>query len=56
MFTKLFSENNGEFDNCLINFQSMCDVIINTDNTIFNLTKEEYYKKCEEAINDLKKN
>ena len=54
MFTKLFSENDGEFENCLINFQSMCDVIINTNNSNFNLTPEEYNKKCIEAINNLK--
>ena len=52
-FIKLFLENSGEYENALINFQSMCDVIINTDANSFNLTKEEYYKKCLISINGI---
>ena len=52
-YIKLFLENSGEYENALINFQSMCDVIINTDANSFNLTKEEYYQKCLISINGL---
>ena len=52
-YIKLFLENSGEYENALINFQSMCEVIINTDANSFNLTKEEYYQKCLISINGI---
>ena len=48
-FTKLFSENYGKYENCLVNFESMCIVIINTTSENFMLSSEEYEKKCEET-------
>ena len=48
-FTKLFSDNYGRFENCLVNFESMCIVVINTDAENFRMTPEEYKKKCEET-------
>ena len=48
-FTKLFCENGGQFENSLVNFESICLVIINSSNKNFNLSYEEYKQKCEEA-------
>ena len=48
-FTKLFCENGGQFENSLVNFESICLVIINSSNKNFNLSSEEYKQKCEEA-------
>ena len=53
-FTKLFCENGGQFENSLVNFESICLVIINSSNKNFNLSSEEYKQKCEEArINNI---
>ena len=39
-FTKLFSENCGKFENSLVNFESICIVIISCTNETFHLIKE----------------
>ena len=48
-FTKLFCENGGQFENSLVNFESICLAIINSSNKNFNLSYEEYKQKCDEA-------
>ena len=50
-FTKLFCENSGQFENSLVNFESMCLVIISTSEKTFNLSIEEYKKRCEDELN-----
>ena len=50
-FIKLFIENSGQYENALINFQSMCDVIVNCNEKSFNLTLEEFQKKCANQLN-----
>ena len=39
-YIKLFLENNGQYENALINFQSMCDVLINSEEKYCLKTKE----------------
>ena len=52
-FIELFLEDNGVNDNDLNNFQSMCMLILNTQAKDFNLSVEEYKKKCDNAVNEV---
>jgi len=47
-FVKEFLDNNGKFENSLVSLESMCDVILNCNATNFNLTDEEFKKRCGE--------
>ena len=49
-FIKLFSKNNGEYENSLVNIESIYYLILDYTNENFNLTQEEYNKKCIDAI------
>ena len=55
-FVKSFLDEYGEYENSIANIQSMCDVILNSCAETFNLTKEEFNKRCEIDESDLKKN
>ena len=48
-FIKLFSKDEGKFESCLINIESMYDSIINCTAEDFNLSQEEFDKKCSEV-------
>ena len=50
-FIKLFLGDSGEYENALMNFKSMCKVIIDCNADTFNLSKEEYEEKCIISIN-----
>ena len=50
-FTKLFCESSGQFENSLVNFESICLVIISTSHQNFNMSLEEYKKRCEDELN-----
>ena len=52
-FIKIFLKNNGEYENSLVNFESIYNLILNYNETTFNLTREEYEKRC---ISVLKEN
>ena len=45
-FIKLFSDNYGEYENSLISFESIYNLILNSSAESFNLTPEEYNQKC----------
>ena len=51
-FTKLFCENSGQIQNILANFESICLLIIKFSNKNFNLSPEEYKKRCIDATNN----
>jgi hypothetical protein len=51
-FTKLFCENSGQFENSLVNFESMCLEIKDCSNQSFNMSPEEFKKRCEDATNN----
>ena len=51
-FIGLFLEDNGVNDNDLNNFKSMSMLIIETQAKDFNLSVEEYKKKCDNAVNE----
>ena len=55
-FIKLFSKSNGENENSLVNIESIFYLILDFSNKTFNLTEEEYNKKCMLAIKDNEKN
>ena len=52
-FIGLFLEDNGVNDNDLNNFKSMSMLIIETQAKDFNLSVEEYKKKCDNAVNEV---
>ena len=51
-YIKIFSERNGEFENSLVNIISIYNLIINSKAKNYNLTEEEYQKKCLEVVKD----
>ena len=51
-FIKIFSENEGKFENSLANIESMCNVILDFTAKTFNLTQEEYIEKVKEIRNN----
>ena len=58
-FVKTFLNKNGQFENCLANIESMFDVIINCTAKTFNMTDEEFNKRCkfeQNNINNIDKN
>ena len=54
-FVKSFLDDFGEYENSIANIDSMCDVIINTTAETFNLTTEEFNKRCDINESDIKK-
>ena len=54
-FVKSFLDDFGEYENSIANIDSMCDVIINTTAETFNLTTEEFNKRCDIDESDIKK-
>ena len=55
-FIKSFLDNNGQFENSIANIESMCDVILNTTAETFNLTTENFNKRCDISESNLQKN
>ena len=53
-FTALFTENCGKYENSLANFESMCIVMNNCSAETFGFTKEEFDKRCNEEVNEIK--
>ena len=54
-FIKIFLENKGQFENSLVNMESMINVILECNHDSFNLTPEEYNNRCHDAtINHIK--
>ena len=53
-FIKLFSENYGEYENSLISFESIYNLILNSSAESFNLTPEEYKQKCLSVVQAVK--
>ena len=51
-FIKIFSENNGEYENSLVNLESIYNLILESRAESFNLTPEEYQQKCNNAIKE----
>ena len=51
-FIKIFSENNGNSENSLVNIEFMINFIINCTAKDFKLTQEEYNEKVKEATNN----
>jgi hypothetical protein len=45
-FIKIFSENNGDYENSLVNFESIFSLILESSAENFNLTPEEFQQKC----------
>ena len=54
-FVRSFLDDFGEYENSIANIDSMCDVIINTTAETFNLTTEEFNKRCDIDESDIKK-
>ena len=52
-FIKLFWENKGEDEHCITNIESIYSFILNSNNQTFNLTQEEYNKRCTDATNNI---
>ena len=50
-FIKLFSEDNGNHNNCLMNIEFMCEVILESSAKNFKISQEEYNEKVKEARN-----
>ena len=55
-FIRLFSESNGDNENSLVNIESIFQLIFSFSYKNFNITPEEYEKKCVEAIKENEKN
>ena len=55
-FIKSFLDNNGKFENSIANIESMCDVILNTTAETFNLSTENFNKRCDISNNNIQKN
>ena len=55
-FIRLFSESNGDNENSLVNIESIFQLIFSFSYKNFNITTEEYEKKCVEAIKENEKN
>ena len=51
-FIKIFSENNGDYENSLVNFESIFSLILESSAENFNFTQEEYQQKCNNAIKE----
>ena len=54
-FIKLFSYQNGDLENGLVNIESICNFVLNHSAQDYNLSQEEYDRKCNEAIHSHKK-
>ena len=54
-FIKLFSYQNGDLENGLVNIESICNFVLNHSAKDYNLSQEEYDRKCNEAIHSHKK-
>ena len=50
-FIKIFSKDNGNSENSLVNIEFMFNIILNCTAKDFKLTQEEYNEKVREAIN-----
>ena len=50
-FIKIFLENCSDKDVNLANFESICNLILNSNYKTFNLTPDEFSKKCADAAN-----
>ena len=51
-FVKLFLDDNGKNENNLANIESICSLVLNSNNLTFHLTEEEFSKKCKDVINN----
>ena len=51
-FIKIFLENCSDKDVNLANFESICNLILNSNYKTFNLTPDEFSKKCADAANE----
>ena len=51
-FIKVFLSGSENNECNLANIESICSLILNTNNKTFHLTEEEYFKKCVDAAND----
>ena len=54
-FIRLFSDNNGENINSLINIENIYNSIIDYSEKNLNVTKEEYDKNCQAAMKENEK-
>ena len=54
-YIKLFLEDYGSNEFSLTNFESMLEYVLNINHETFNLSEEEFNKKCIEAINNSNK-
>jgi hypothetical protein len=54
-YIKLFLEDYGSSEFSLTNFESMLEYVLNINHETFNLSEEEFNKKCIEAINNSNK-
>ena len=52
-FIKIFFGNLGGDERYLVNFESIYSLLLNSNNKTYNLTQEEYNKKCLDAVNIL---
>ena len=54
-YIKLFLEDYGDNEFSLTNFESMLDYVLYINHETFNMSEEEFNKKCVESINDSNK-
>ena len=55
-FIKTFLDNNGKFDNSIANIESMGETIISCTAESFNLSQEEFNKRCNIDKSDINNN
>ena len=55
-FIKTFLDNNGKFDNSIANIESMGEIIISCTAESFNLSQEEFNKRCNIDKSDINNN
>ena len=55
-YVKLFMKNKGNFEYDLLNIKMMCENILKSTYKTFNISENEYIKKCNEAIANNKNN
>ena len=55
-FIKIFIENSKDNDVNLVNIESICTLILNSNYKTFNLTPEEFAKKCADAAKEINHN
>ena len=55
-FIKIFSESNGQIDNNIANIEGMYKIVIDSKYDSYQLTPEEFRKKCNDATKNNKSN